>query len=622
MAKKPVEPQIDGELQPRSDNLPEPHLLLEPEAQFQNFLSKPRSQVQTDVQSETQLGSHPDNQSQPQPNPRPESQNQAWIWRRRHRLIVLLVSTFCVSILGLAYFFHQHLPAGTPSASPTCTTSACEKAAARLAVTVDPFSKPCDYFLDTCGYKDGESFKGRNRGKNIPVHPQGRNSRAALLKKESGGELGTQTEIRDATPVDRMPNRVDALLLAMRDVLESEDSSTGDSAKQKPCRFYRSCMNTGPTETAGQEPFLLLVHQLGGWAVSGQWNRTDFNTTLSLLMRDYATFPFFSVYAGKDPNDPQGNKMVIQTLRPFMALCQRLMALLGFPSKRTNVHVGLFISLSSELAAEASPLAYRLEQGMLHHRLTIRELQTLAPAIDWLGCLQATFHPHPVSQSDHVLLHNLPYISHMSRIIRKWLGMDEMSSNGPVHTFMVFDLLHTVIPALDSRFAQAERNFSIALGTEHEEVPRWRQCVLKTEKGFHMILAQLLISSQSESPRSIAECVWSQYLNVTGGTGSVGSLSWTQHQEMWVQHSALQVALQAYNNSLKKFPRDLALSGLSYTHLFLTSFTQINCDTDLYRGFMPVEPSFLVTVICGNSDLCPTTLTCPDKLQQPFLQMC
>lgn len=43
--------------------------------------------------------------------------------------------------------------------------------------------------------------------------------------------------------------------------------------------------------------------QLGGWAVSGKWEKADFNTTLGLLMRDYNTFPFFSVYVGKDPSE-------------------------------------------------------------------------------------------------------------------------------------------------------------------------------------------------------------------------------------------------------------------------------------------------------------------------------
>ena len=57
-----------------------------------------------------------------------------------------------------------------------------------------------------------------------------------------------------------------------------------------------------------------LVPQLGGWGVSGAWNQTDFNSTLSLLMRDYVTFPFFSLYVGKDPNDvdPRSNKKYIQ----------------------------------------------------------------------------------------------------------------------------------------------------------------------------------------------------------------------------------------------------------------------------------------------------------------------
>lgn len=46
--------------------------------------------------------------------------------------------------------------------------------------------------------------------------------------------------------------------------------------------------------------------QLGGWAVSGQWNQTDFNSTLRILMKDYATFPFFSLQVGRDPKEITG----------------------------------------------------------------------------------------------------------------------------------------------------------------------------------------------------------------------------------------------------------------------------------------------------------------------------
>lgn len=39
------------------------------------------------------------------------------------------------------------------------------------------------------------------------------------------------------------------------------------------------------------------------------------------------------------------------------------------------IHVGTFISLSSELAVAAAPHRYRLSKGLLNQRVTIKELQ-------------------------------------------------------------------------------------------------------------------------------------------------------------------------------------------------------------------------------------------------------
>lgn len=55
-------------------------------------------------------------------------------------------------------------------------------------------------------------------------------------------------------------------------------------------------------------------------------------------------------------------------------------------------------------------------------------LQRQAPAIDWLGCLQAAFHPLPLTTDDDVLLHNLPYIVQMSNTIIKWQNKPELSN--------------------------------------------------------------------------------------------------------------------------------------------------------------------------------------------------
>lgn len=43
--------------------------------------------------------------------------------------------------------------------------------------------------------------------------------------------------------------------------------------------------------------------------------------------------------------------------------------------------------------------------------------------------------------------------------------------------------------------------------------------------------------------RAVGECVWAHYLSVTGKGGAF-SLSAAQQQEVWVQYSALQIALR------------------------------------------------------------------------------
>ncbi|XP_068998610.1 kell blood group glycoprotein isoform X1 [Embiotoca jacksoni] len=755
------------------------------------------------VQQQSQL-QPAQQQQQQQPS---EHQHQAKpVWIKHKRLLLLLLGLFlCTAMLGLIYYmYHKLHTENNNHAGPVtpCLSPACQQASARLSTSTDPFTQPCDYFLYPCG-SDRLLLDsgGRQRGQGIPGHPQNQMEKRAGPKRRGRDE---EKEDMRQQREDETLNRKTMLLQYLREILETTDRPHR-SAVQKTKGFYHSCLDTRSLETTGAEPFLTLIQKLGGWAVSGQWDQADFNSTLSVLMRDYATFPFFNLYVGKDANEiargttkryiqidqpellipiewnskTQKSEAKTETLRPFLALCQRYLALLGAPPGSSMMHVGLFISLSSELAVAASPLHYRLLKRQLHQRMTIKELQKQAPAIDWLGCLQAAFHPLSLSEDDHVLLHNLPYIVKMSRIINKWLNKHELSTRGPVHTYMVLNLLHTLMPAMDSRFSEPAKNFSVALGNTDGVAPRWKHCVLETERGFDSVLTHLLtertaheeaeriiqdvfssfksklhelkwtdqkslqlvmkkvqslipklwttneisgeaeldlhlskvtvsthsffsnyvqllslwqkrrsklltkqtentdilsvtplllgndllfpmgmfvpplfhptypramnygatgfliakdtlhlllpeIYSHSETVHTVGECVWAHYLAATerAGRGGAFSPSAAQQQEAWVQYSALQVALQAYHQSLKHRPGVTSLSGLSHTRLFLTSFSQINCDSDPYRELMLLEPSFLITVLCAKSNLCPTSLQCSSQTQKNSLQTC
>ncbi|XP_030606706.1 kell blood group glycoprotein [Archocentrus centrarchus] len=745
------------------------------------------SETELEVLQESQLRSERQRLHLPEFNIRHRVKS-VWIKHRRLLLLLLGFSLFAVTlglIINLSHSSHTVSP---------CLSPACQWASAHFSTSADPFRQPCDYFLFTCGSDrlllDSEGGEG---GQGITGHAENQTKKSVRSEQEDGG-------LRQ----DKTLNRKAVLLQYLKEILETDDGRNS-SAVQKTKGFYRSCLDTKSIETAGAEPFLTLIQKLGGWAVSGNWNMADFNTTLGLLMRDYNTFPFFSIYVGKDPTETiRGiNKRYIQidqpdllipiewnsetekyrakteALRPFLTSCQRYLNLLGAPQSSSLIHVGSFISLSSQLAVAASPLEYRLSKGQLHQRMTIKELQKQAPAINWLGCLQAAFHPLSLSEDDDVLLHNLPYIVQMSRTIIGWLNKQELSKSAPLHTFMVLNLLHTLMPAMDSRFAETAKSFSVALGNTEKEAPRWKHCVLETEKGFDSVLTHLLgegtghgeaeeiiqnifysfkaklhelewtdqtslqlvmkkvdavipklwtkkvpsseaeldlyfsemtisnhsffsnyvqllslwqkkriqllisqpegidvlsvssflfgnkllfpmgmfvpplfhptypramnygaagflvakdilhlllpsISSQSETVHAVGECVWTHYLTVSekAGRGGGFSLSATQQQEVWVQYSALQVALQAYHQSLKQQPGDSSISGLSYNHLFFTSFSQVSCEADRYRDSMPFEPSFLITVICAKSNLCPTSLQCSIKTQQNSLQTC
>ncbi|KAJ8289903.1 hypothetical protein GJAV_G00006590 [Gymnothorax javanicus] len=728
---------------------------------------------------------------------------------REHRILLWLSCSFFIFILlGLGLYYHTFSKTASSSgisqqAPLPCLSAACLQAAARLSSASDPFVQPCDYFLTSCRAKGPSvATRGRRGGKEVH-HGERSVEERAPGDKRPGRVVDLESET-DAL-LDRLADKQTALLQVLREILESPSRrSSMDSAELKMRIFYHSCMNTSGIEKAGSQPVLKLIQKLGGWAVFGEWNRTNFDVTLSVLMKNYSTFPFFSVYVGKDPKDSASSgyrmyiqidqpefqipvewdgqekksKVNIQTLRQLLSFQLELLALLGVRSNSTNLHTGKFLQLFSELILAASPLPHRLQQQQLYHRMTLRELQAAAPAIDWLGSLRAVFHPLPVNPSEVVLLHNLPYIIHMSRTISKWQRSSELGGSDSLHTFMILSLLHRVIPALNSKFTKIQRNLFVRLGETSEVMPHWKKCVLEAEKGFDTVLIASMkerigekqakelvqdiysslksrlsmlewrdedlhssvlsrvasltpklsinteilsqasldqqyakvavsaedyfsnyvlllslqrkrgnkllsgttaldimslapfisseeiniplgmfvppffhpsypravnygilgtliakeilhlllpdIQSQSEAPKKVSDCVWAHYLHLTKNLhmSEPSPLTPAQQLEIWVQHTALHTALQAYNRSLTRSPRDTSLSSLSYTHLFLASFAQNKCSSQLLNEHLPFEPFFLVTVICMNSDLCAKPMICTHSAHQGFSQKC
>ncbi|XP_030123653.4 kell blood group glycoprotein isoform X3 [Taeniopygia guttata] len=257
-------------------------------------------------------------------------------------------------------------------------------------------------------------------------------------------------------------------LLILKRLLESPQFGIRGSAKEKAIRFYRSCMDTEQIESQGAQPLKDLLNQVGGWHNTDVGETKDFNETLQILMSRYSTFPFFRVHVGPTPFDPKTNiiqidhpefdiplesefkeKNYLEVLRVYLSYLKKLGVLLGRTEDGPPDSFSLTLSFISNLQRFVTPLQKRQQRGMLFFHTTIRELQEKAPAIDWLACLKAVFHPVPMNLSQPIAVHDMDYLSNMSQLIEKW------HKGRVLHIYMIVCLVGNLSPALDSQFQDA-----------------------------------------------------------------------------------------------------------------------------------------------------------------------
>lgn len=72
--------------------------------------------------------------------------------------------------------------------------------------------------------------------------------------------------------------------------------------------------NSHPGLLATPSPPHSLSLQLGGWNITGPWDKDNFQDTLQMVTSHYRTSPFFSVYVSADSKNSNSN--VIQVSWP------------------------------------------------------------------------------------------------------------------------------------------------------------------------------------------------------------------------------------------------------------------------------------------------------------------
>ncbi|XP_040858022.1 kell blood group glycoprotein isoform X3 [Ochotona curzoniae] len=366
----------------------------------------------------------------------PTERNRQWAPARRVLLAVLTVSLLLGSSVLLVFIFRNCGP-------PPCDTPVCLDLLARYVASGNSSVDPCtDFFSLACG---------RATGDNNPFQ-----------------DLAEENKSR------------------LRRILETPGSWDPGSGEEKAFRFYSSCMDTQAIEDAGAGPLKQVIEELGGWRISGNWTSLDFNQTLKLLMSRYGHFPFFRAYLRPHPAPPhtpviqidqpefdaplkqeQEQKIYAQIVREYLTYLNQLGTLLGGDPLKVQQHAALSITITSQLFQLLRPLEQRQAQGNLFQTVTIGQLQEMAPAIDWLSCLQATFTPMSLSPSQPLVVHDLEYVKNMSHLVEELL----LKNRDFLQSHMILGLVGTLSPALDSKFQEARRSLNEKLRELTERPP-------------------------------------------------------------------------------------------------------------------------------------------------------
>eukprot|EP00073_Rattus_norvegicus_P023150 XP_006236440.1 PREDICTED: kell blood group glycoprotein isoform X2 [Rattus norvegicus] len=377
-------------------------------------------------------------------------------------------------------------------------------------------------------------------------------------------------------------------------LLEAPGSWHLESGEEKAFQFYNSCMDTDAIEASGTGPLVQIIKELGGWNISGNWTFFDFNQNLRLLMSQYGHFPFFRAYLHPHPAPPhtpiiqidqpefdillqqdQEQKVYAQILREYVTYLNRLGTLLGSNPQEAQQHASWSIVFTSRLFQFLRPQQQQQAQDKLFHVVTIDALQEMAPAIDWLSCLQAIFTPMSLSPSQTLQVHDLDYLRNMSQLVEEGL----LNHSEIIQSYMILGLVDTLSPALATKFQEARRELTQKLRKLKERpplpaYPRWMKCVEQTGSFFEPTLAALFVHEAfGPSIRSAAMELFAEIKDAV--IVRLKKLSWISEEtrkEALNKLTQLQVEMGAPKRALKTEMAKQEYSDIQLGPSFLQSF--------------------------------------------------
>ncbi|XP_032663310.1 neprilysin-4-like isoform X8 [Odontomachus brunneus] len=280
-----------------------------------------------------------------------------------------------------------------------------------------------------------------------------------------------------------------------------------DDATVKAKHLFESCMNNEILEQRMERPLIQLLDQLGGWPIlRPDWNPNKFDwLLLTAQLRLYNNDVLISEWVG--PDIKNSDKYVIQFDQTSLGLPTRdyflqrsnmvyleaykdyfikVATLLGASLHNATVQAEELIKFETQLAKITSSPDERRNFSELYQRMSIGELRTLVPQIDWRRYLSIVL-ARPVNFSEPVVIFALQYIQDLVVLLSK-------TQPRTVANYLLWRFVRHRVNNLDDRFQEVKQNFYYILFGREQAPSRWKNCVTQVNSNMGMAVGSMFVN--------------------------------------------------------------------------------------------------------------------------------
>ena len=273
----------------------------------------------------------------------------------------------------------------------------------------------------------------------------------------------------------------------LRTVLESA-AAAADTARDPTLRklgaFYASCMDSVRSNRAGAAPIARELQLIAAIRTTGDLQRQIARLT---QLQVYAPFYFSAEVDPKESSryigqlyqaglglpdreyyrktDPASDSL----RRDYVAHVARTLTLLGTPAATAKQDAERVLKLETALAESSMTLVAQRDPNAVYHKMTVRELQALAPAIEWPAFFGMVGVP-ALGSPDATLDVSQPAFLRLVSDRAAYAPLDDW------RVYLRWHLANAVGPALGAAFFAEHFRFESRLRGTKEPLPRWKRC--------------------------------------------------------------------------------------------------------------------------------------------------